>query len=192
MSTTAEQRLEDATVAVLIAPEGTEEVEFTEPRRAVSEAGATIDVVGSETGEARAVNDDLEAGETFEVDRAFSDVSADDYDALIVPGGTVGADRLRLDDEGVDLVREHVSDGKPAGVICHGPWLLVEAGVVDGRTLTSYPSLRTDVRNAGGEWVDEEVVTDGTLVTSRRPDDLPAFCETIVETVAGESERSPN
>jgi protease I len=188
MSTTDQQRLEGTTVAVLLAPAGTEEVEFTEPRRAVAEAGATVDVVGSETGEAQAVNDDLEAGETFEVDRAFSDVSADDYDALIVPGGTVGADRLRLDDEGVEFVREHVSAGKPAGVICHGPWLLVEAGVVDGRTLTSYPSVRTDVRNAGGEWVDEEVVVDGALVTSRKPDDLDAFCEAIVETFAGGSE----
>ena len=188
MSDTDERRLEDTTVAVLIAPEGTEEVEFTEPRRAVSEAGATVDAVGSETGEAQAVNDDLEEGETFEVDRAFSEVSADDYDGLIVPGGTVGADRLRLEAEGVEFVREHVSAGKPAGVICHGPWLLVEAGVVDGRTLTSFPSLRTDVRNAGGEWVDEEVVTDGNLVTSRKPDDLDAFCETVVETFAGGTE----
>jgi protease I len=181
---TDEQRLDDRTVAVLIAPEGTEEVELTEPRRAVTEAGATVDVVGSETGEARTVNDDLEEGETFEVDHAFSDVSAEDYDAVVIPGGTVGVDRLRLDEDAIEFVRGHVSEGKPTGVICHGPWLLVEADEVDGRTLTSFPSLRTDVRNAGGEWVDEEVVVDGTLVTSRKPDDLDAFCEAIVETFA--------
>jgi protease I len=181
---TDEQRLDDTTVAILVAPEGTEEVELTEPRRAVAEAGATVDVVGSETGEARTVNDDLEEGETFEVDHAFSDVSADDYDAVVIPGGTVGVDRLRLEDDAVEFVREHVSNDGPTGVICHGPWLLVEADKVDGRTLTSFPSLRTDVRNAGGEWVDEEVVDDGTLVTSRKPDDLDAFCEAIVETFA--------
>ncbi len=176
--------LEDVRVAVFIAPEGTEEVEFTDPRQAVSEAGAAVDVLGSEPGEAQAVENDLEEAGTYEVDRTFEEVSADEYDALIVPGGTVGADRLRMDDDAVDLLREHVRGDKPAGVICHGPWLLVEANVVDGRTLTSYPSLQTDVRNAGGEWVDEEVVTDGRLVTSRKPDDLDAFCETVVEEFA--------
>jgi protease I len=106
----------------------------------------------------------------------------------VIPGGTVGVDRLRLEEECVEFVREHVSNGKPTGVICHGPWLLVEAGVADGRTLTSFPSLQTDIRNAGGEWVDREVVTDGNLVTSRTPDDLDAFRETIVEAFAGGSQ----
>ena len=176
--------LDDTTVAIFIAPEGTEQVEFTEPKGAVEDAGASVDVVGAETGEARAVNDDLDPGDAFEVERAFSEVSADDYDALIVPGGCVGADRLRADDDAVDLVSDFSEAGKPMAVICHGPWTLVEADAVEGRTLTSYPSLRTDVRNAGGEWVDEEVVVDGALVTSRNPDDLPAFTEEIVRVFA--------
>ena len=180
----AESQLEDTTVAVFLAPEGTEEIEFTEPKDVVADAGATVDVLGSETGAARTVNDDLEGSESYEVEKTFGEVSADDYDAMIVPGGTVGADTLRADEDAVDLLRTHVQDGKPAGVICHGPWLLVEADVVDGRTLTSYPSLQTDVRNAGGEWVDEEVVVDDGLITSRNPDDLEAFCDALLEEFA--------
>ncbi|AEH37872.1 type 1 glutamine amidotransferase domain-containing protein [Halopiger xanaduensis] len=180
----SEHSLEDATVAVFIAPEGTEEIEFTEPKEAVAEAGATVDVLGSETGEAQTVNNDLEESDAYEVEKTFDEVSADDYDAVIVPGGTVGADTLRANEDAVELLRSHVTAGKPAGVICHGPWLLVEADVVDGRTLTSYPSLQTDIRNAGGEWVDEEVVDDDGLVTSRNPDDLEAFCDGILEAFA--------
>lgn len=181
MSDTATQPLDDTTVAVFLAPRGTEEIEFVEPKGAVADAGATVDVLGSEAGTAETVTNDLEASDAYEVDYRFDEVSADDYDAMIVPGGTVGADTLRADEDAVELLEAHVSDGKPVGVICHGPWTLVEADVVDGRTLTAYPSLQTDVRNAGGEWVDEEVVTDGPLVTSRKPDDLDAFCETLVE-----------
>ena len=179
------ESLTDVTVAIFIAPRGTEQVEFTEPKQAVEDAGASTTVVGAEPGEVQAVNNDLEPGDTFEVERTFAESSADDYDALIIPGGCVGADQLRANEDAVDLVGRFADAGKPMGVICHGPWVLVEADVVDGRTLTSYPSLRTDIRNAGGEWVDEEVVTDGALVTSRKPDDLPAFREAIVRTFGG-------
>jgi protease I len=176
--------LQGCTVAILIAPVGTEQVEFTEPKKAVEEAGATVDVVGIETGEAQTMNSDVNPGETFTVEKAFSDVSPENYDALIVPGGTMGADKLRGSEEAVSFVRSFFEAGKPVGVICHGPWTLVEADVVRGRTLTSYPTVRTDIRNAGGTWVDEEVVTDEGLVSSRNPDDLPAFCAKIVEEFA--------
>jgi protease I len=176
--------LQGRKVAILIAPVGTEQVEFTEPKKAVEEAGATEDVVGIETGEAQTMNSDVNSGKTFTVEMTFSDVSPEDYDALIVPGGTVGADNLRGSEEAVSFVHSFFEAGKPVGVICHGPWTLVEADVVKGRTLTSYPTVRTDIRNAGGEWVDEEVVTDAGLVTSRNPDDLPAFCAKKVEEFA--------
>lgn len=184
MSEPDRQPLDGTTVGIFLASEGSEEVEFTEPKAAVSDAGAEVHVLGSETGEARTVNNDLEWSDSYEVDRTFESVSAEEYDALIVPGGTVGADTLRLDDDAIALLSEHRSTGKSAGVICHGPWTLIEADAVEGRTLTSYPSLQTDVRNAGGEWVDEEVVIDDGLVTSRNPDDLDAFCDAIVDEFA--------
>ncbi len=173
--------LTDRNVAVFIAPRGTEEIEFTEPKEAVEDAGANVDVVGARTGEVQTVNNDIEPGDTFEVEKTFSEISADDYDALIVPGGAVGADQLRANDDAVSFIKEFADERKPMGVICHGPWTLVEADAVVGRTLTSYPSLKTDIRNAGGEWVDKEVVVDEGLVTSRGPNDLPAFCDKIVE-----------
>ena len=176
--------LQGKKVAILIAPVGSEQVEVTEPKKAVEEAGATVEVVGLQTGEAKTMNSDVNPGESFKVEKAVADVTSGDYDALIVPGGTVGADNLRGDPNAVAFVRSFFEEAKPVGVICHGPWTLVEADVVKGRTLTSYPTLQTDIRNAGGNWVDEEVVTDQGLVTSRNPDDLPAFCDKIVEEFA--------
>jgi protease I len=176
--------LQGKRIAILLAPVGTEQAEFTEPKKAVEAEGATVDVVGIETGEAQTMNSDVNPGETFTVEKTFSEVSADQYDGLIIPGGTVGSDNLRADEDAVNFIHSFFEQAKPVGVICHGPWTLVEAGVVSGRTLTSYPTLQTDILNAGGNWVDEEVVVDQGLVTSRNPDDLPAFCAKVVEEIA--------
>ena len=173
--------LQGKKIAILLAPVGTEQVEFEESKKAVESEGATVDVVGLQTGDAQTMNSDVNPGDTFTVEKTFSEVLADEYDGLVVPGGTVGADKLRGSDEAVSFVHSFFEQAKPVGVICHGPWTLVEADVVKGRTLTSYPTLRTDIRNAGGHWVDEEVVVDQGLVTSRNPDDVPAFCAKIVE-----------
>jgi protease I len=179
-----ERDLHGRKVAILIAPAGTEHSELTRPMKAVEDAGAEVTLVGIEVGEAKTVQSDLEPADVFHVDTTFQEVSADDFDALVIPGGTVGSDKLRGNGHAVKLVREFFAQGKPVGAICHGPWLLVEAGVVAGRTLTSYPTLKTDIRNAGGTWVDREVMVDDGLVTSRRPDDLRAFCDKVVEEIA--------
>jgi protease I len=171
------------TIAI-IATDGVEQVELTEPRKAVESAGASTVLLSPSTGEIQAMNSDITPAGTFTVDRAVSDASPEEYDGLILPGGTVNADRLRLEDDVVAFVQKFLRSGKPAGVICHGPWALVEADLVRDRTLTSFPSLQTDIRNAGGTWVDEEVVVDQGLVSSRNPDDLPAFCAKIVEEFA--------
>jgi protease I len=149
----------------------------------VEKAGAETELIAPEAGEVQAFNH-LDKGDTFDADKAAGDVSADDYDGLVLPGGVANPDNLRTDEDAVAFVRGFFEAGKPVGVICHGPWTLIEAGVVDGRKLTSWPSLQTDIRNAGGEWVDAEVVTDSGLVSSRKPDDLPAFCAKIVEEFA--------
>jgi protease I len=176
--------LQGKKVAILLAPVGTEQAEYTEPKKAVEDVGGTVEVIGIQTGDAQTMNSDVNPGETFTVEKTFSEVSADEYDGLVIPGGTVGADTLRAEEDAVNFIHSFFEQGKPVGVICHGPWTLVEADVVSGRTLTSYPSLQTDILNAGGNWVDEEVVVDQGLVTSRNPDDLPAFCAKVVEEIA--------
>lgn len=173
--------LQGRKIAILIAPRGTEEPEFKDPRDAVLAAGATITVVGLESGEATTNNGDLDPGGRYPVDKTVSEVLADQFDGLVIPGGCVGADKLRADKATVDFVRSFFEQAKPVGVICHAPWLLVEAEVLQGRTVTSYPTVRKDIENAGGTWVDKEVVVDKGLVTSRNPKDLPAFCAKIVE-----------
>ena len=172
-------KLQGKRVAFL-ATDMVEQVELTEPWKAVEAAGGTPELVSLEEGEIQGF-DHYDKGESFKVDRTVEEASADDYDALVIPGGVGNPDTMRMDENAVQLVRDFFEQGKPVGVICHGPWMLVEAGVVRGRKVTSWPSLQTDIRNAGCEWVDEEVVVDNGLVTSRKPDDLPAFTKKIVE-----------
>ena len=160
--------------------DGVEQVELDKPAEAVREAGADVDYISLEEGEIQAFNH-LDHGDKIKVDKKVSDVSADDYDGLVLPGGVANPDFLRGDEDAVNFVRSFVEQAKPIGAICHGPWTLLEAGVLSGRKITSWPTLQTDIRNAGGNWVDEEVHVDEGLVSSRNPDDLPAFCDKIVE-----------
>jgi protease I len=176
------EALQGKTIAFL-ATHGVEQVEYTEPRKAVEQAGATTELVSLKDGEIQGF-EHLDKADTFPVDRAVKDADPGRYDALVLPGGVANPDFLRVDAAAVRFVRAFFEAGKPVGVICHGPWTLVEADVVRGRTITSWPSLKTDLRNAGAEWVDEEVVVDEGLVSSRKPDDLPAFCAKIVEEFA--------
>jgi protease I len=155
-------------------------VELTEPWKAVEQEGGTPELVSLEPGQIQAFNH-LDKGDTFGVDHTVSEADPGRYDALVLPGGVANPDQLRADDDAVAFVRAFFDDAKPVAVICHGPWTLIDAGVVKGRTLTSWPSLRTDLRNAGATWVDEEVHVDQGLVSSRKPDDLPAFCAKLVE-----------
>jgi len=172
-------KLQGKRVAFL-ATDMVEQVELTEPWKAVQAAGATPELISLEEGEIQGFNH-YDKGDTFKVDKTVEEARAEDYDALVIPGGVGNPDTMRADENAVQFVRDFFEQQKPVGVICHGPWMLVEAGVVRGRKVTSWPSLQTDIRNAGGEWVDEQVVVDHGLVTSRKPDDLPAFNEKIVE-----------
>lgn len=166
-----------------LATDGVEEVEYVQPREAVEQAGAEVDLVSIKDGSIQAFNH-LDKGKTYDVDVTAAQADPDQYDALVLPGGVANPDFLRTDPDAVRFVRAFFDAGKPVGAICHGPWTLIEAGVVEGRTVTSWPSLRTDLANAGATWVDEECYVDNGLVTSRKPDDLPAFCAKIVEEFA--------
>jgi protease I len=170
-------------IAFLVANEGIEQVELERPWKAIESAGADIELIAPEPGGAQAFNH-LDKADTFAVDRDLDDADPDSYDGLLLPGGVANPDLLRADERAVGFVRAFFEAGKPVAAICHAPWTLIEAGVVEGRTLTSWPSLQTDIRNAGGTWVDEEVHTDAGLVTSRKPDDLEAFCSKAVEEFA--------
>jgi protease I len=184
----ADKQLKGKKVAILAA-DMFERVELEEPRKALEQAGAETEIVSIHDGEIQGF-DHFEPKSKLKVDKTVEEVSAADYDALLVPGGVGNPDQLRADENAVRFVRDFVEQKKPLAVICHGPWVLVEAGVVRGRKLTSWPSLQTDIRNAGGNWVDEEVVVDEGIVTSRKPDDIPAFNKKMIEEFAeGRHER---
>jgi protease I len=176
------EKLDGVKVAFMVAMEGIEQVELTSPWQAVKDAGATPHLVAPKDGEVQAFNH-LDKADTFPVDRTTNDVDVAEYDALVLPGGVANPDQLRTDDAAVRIVRSFMEAGKPVAAICHGPWTLVEAGVVKGKTLTSWPSLQTDIRNAGGSWVDEQVHVDGNLITSRKPDDLDSFNAALIKQV---------
>lgn len=187
MASRSDNQLHDKRIAFLVAPEGVEQVELTEPWRAVENAGGTPELVSTEVGKVQAFNH-LTPADTFDADKSADQVTHADYAALVLPGGVANPDFLRTDDAAVAFVKGFFDAGKPVAVICHGPWTLVEADVVRGRTLTSWPSIRTDLVNAGANWMDEEVIAcsrgASTLVSSRKPDDLPSFCHTLVEVFA--------
>jgi len=177
------EELQGKKIAFAVANEGIEQIELTRPWEAVRDAGAETDLIAPEEGTAQGFNH-LDKGDQFDVDRTFEEADASEYDGLVLPGGVANPDQLRTVPEAVSFIRSFFEAGKPVGVICHGPWTLVEADVVRGRTITSWPSVQTDIRNAGGNWVDEECVVDAGLVSSRKPDDLDAFCSKIVEEFA--------
>lgn len=182
------EKLEGKRIAFL-ATDGVEQVELTEPWQAIENAGAEVELLSVHDGRIQAMNH-IDKGDTFEVDALVGEADPASYDGLVLPGGALNPDQLRMNDKAVRFIRSFVGTGKPVAAICHAPWTLVEAGVVRGRTLTSWPSLKTDIENAGGRWVDAEVHVDDGFVTSRKPADLPAFCKTAVEAFA-EGRHSP-
>ena len=175
--------LQGKRIAFLVAHEGVEQVELVEPWNAVKNAGATPELLSYQEGTVQAFNH-LDKADTFPVDRLVSQADPAEYDGLVLPGGVANPDWLRMNADAVSFVRRMVDLGKPVGVICHGPWTMIDAEVVRGRTITSWPSLKTDLRNAGANWVDQEVVTDAGITSSRKPADLPAFCSKIIEEFA--------
>lgn len=184
-----DQSLQGKTIAIL-ASDGVEQVELTKPRTALEQAGANVELISIQDGQIQGMNH-IDKGETFPVDHTVDEVNAESYDGLMLPGGAVNPDNLRQNEQAVRFVREFYDTGKPIAAICHAPWLLVEADIARDLTITSWPSLKTDVRNAGGTWVDQEVVTDQGVVTSRKPDDIPAFSKKMVEEFQeGRHERS--
>jgi len=174
--------LSEKKVAILT-EEGFEQVELTSPKEALEAAGATVHVISPKSGKIKAWNKD-NWGIEINIDKTLDSVSPDDYDALVLPGGVMNPDKLRQNKSAVAFVSAFLDENKPVAAICHGPQMLIETGLIGGRTLTSFPSLQTDIKNAGGHWVDEEVVVDNGLVTSRRPDDLPAFNKKAIEEIA--------
>ena len=175
-------QLKGKRVAALVT-DGFEQVELLEPRKALEQAGAAVDVVSPKTSEVKGWNH-TEWGQKVAVDRPLDSARPDDYDALLLPGGVINPDALRINPKAIEFIRSFVASGKPIAAICHGPWTLIEADAVRGRTITSWPSLRTDLKNAGAQWVDQEVVVDNGLVTSRKPDDIPAFNRKMIEEFA--------
>lgn len=183
-----QQQLDGCRVAILVT-DGFEQVEMTEPRKALNAAGAQIDLIAPLKDKVQGMNHD-EKGNQFPVDRQLASVKASEYDALVLPGGVANPDKLRTIPEAVQFVKEFAKAGKPIAAICHGPWMLVEADLIRGRKLTSWPSLQTDIRNAGGRWEDNEVVADHGLITSRKPDDIPAFNRKAIEEFGESMHRS--
>jgi protease I len=175
-------RLSGKKIAIL-ATDGFEQVELTEPRKALDEAGATTIVISPKNGEIKGWKS-KEWGDTVKVDKPLADANPNEYDALVLPGGVINPDHLRMDPKAVNFVKQFVGTGKTVAAICHGPWTLVEADVVRGKKVTSWPSVKTDLKNAGANWVDQEVVTDGQFIFSRKPDDIPAFSKAIIEAVS--------
>lgn len=169
----------------ILATDGFEQAELTEPKKALEEAGATTEVVSPKSGEIKGwkIKD---WGDRVKVDKPLEQARPQDYDALLLPGGVMNPDHLRMDPRAVSFVRDFVATGRPVAAICHGPWTLVEAGAVKGKTFTSWPSVKTDLKNAGANWVDKEVVTDGQFISSRKPDDIPAFNQAFIEAIGGE------
>ena len=182
------QQLAGKTVAIL-ATEGFEQVELTEPKKALEAAGATTHVISLKPGEIKGWKF-TEWGDSVKVDKTVADAKAGDYDLLLLPGGVQNPDKLRLDPQAVAFAKSFFESGKPVGAICHAAWTLIEADVVKGRTMTSWPSLKTDLKNAGATWVDQEVVVDGKLITSRKPDDIPAFNQKLIAALQGETARA--